>query len=117
MLVGAMYSPSGEADGRHVGTLGNRCRQPERGAARHAAPRLCLRSTRKPVAMSPQIWMPPLMRRPVQMMISVRAGRICWTAFSVATVRFALRPFRFAGSSPGVRGISPSAIAWKRSTT
>ena len=38
------------------------------------------------------------------------------TVFRVAVTRFALRPL-FAGSSPGMRRISPSARAWKRSTT
>ena len=37
------------------------------------------------------------MRRPVQTMISVRAGRISLTAFSDAIVRFALRRPFFAG--------------------
>ena len=34
-------------------------------------------------------------------MISVRAGRISFTALSVAVTRFARRPFPFAGASPG----------------
>ena len=70
-----------------------------------------------PEAMSPQIWTSPLMRGPVQMMIALRARRICCTAFSEPIVRFPLRwPF-FTGSSPGQRRISPSAIAWKHSMT
>ena len=57
------------------------------------------------------------MRRPVQTMISVRVGRSCRTAFRDAIVRFALRrPFAGA-ASPGVRRMSPSAMAWNLSTT
>ena len=60
---------------------------------------------------APQSWTPPLMLSPVQTMISVRAGRISRTSFSEATARFALRrPFPGV-SSPGIRRISPSAIA------
>ena len=65
----------------------------------------------------PQTWIPPLMRRPVQMMISVRAGRISLTAFSDAMARFALRRPLVGVSSPGQRRISPSAMAWNLSTT
>ena len=63
--------------------------------------------------MSPQSWMPPLMRRPVQMMISVRAGRIAFTSFRVAVARVTLRLPRFvcAGASPATRRMSPSASA------
>ena len=54
--------------------------------------------------MSPQICTPPLMRRPVQTMISVRVGRSCRTSFRDAIVRFALRrPFAGA-ASPGEGG-------------
>ena len=54
----------------------------------------------RPIAMSPQTCIPPLVRKPVQMMISVRAGRSSLTTLSVAVTRFALRRF-FAGASPG----------------
>ena len=50
-------------------------------------------------------------------MISVQAGRISFTALSVAVTRFARRPFPFAGASPGQGRMSPSAWALKRSTT
>ena len=61
----------------------------------------CLRSRNRPVEMSPHSWTPPWMRRPVQTMISVRAGRIARTDFSDTISPFALRrPFFVTGSSP-----------------
>ena len=68
----------------------------------NAGQRFCLRSQKSPVAMSPQICTPPLMRRPVQTMISVRVGRSCRTAFRDAIVRFALR-----------RPFAGAAFAWR----
>ena len=90
-----------------------------RTSAACAAYPFCLRSWNIEVAMSPQSWMPPLTRRPVQTMISVRAGRSSFTSFRVAVARLALRLpfFVFAGSSPATRRISPQASALNRSTT
>ncbi len=56
-----------------------------------AAQPLWRRSWKIPVAMSPQICRPPLVRSPVQMMISVRPGRIASTSSRETTMRFALR--------------------------
>ena len=87
------------------------------GRPENAAQR-CLRSQKRPVATSPQYWTPlPRMCSPVQTMISVRAGRSSRTASSETVVRSALRRPFCAGSSPGERRMSPSAIARKRSTT
>ena len=68
----------------------------------NAVQRFCLQSQNRPVAMSPQIWIPRLVRRPAEMMTSVHAGRIYCTAASVAIVRFGFlaRPL-FAGSLLG----------------
>ena len=60
---------------------------------------------------------PPLMRRPVQMMISVRAGRSFLIAFRDAIVRFVLGRAFADVASPGQRRMSPSAMAWNLSTT
>ena len=88
------------------------------GRPENAVQPLCLRSHRSPDATEPQYWIPlPLMRRPVQTMISVRAGRSAWTSFSETVGRFALRRPFGVFSSPGQRRMSPSTIAWKRSTT
>ena len=64
----------------------------------------------------PQSCMPATRAQPVQMMISVRAGRSSFTAFRVAVTRVALRPF-FAGAWPDQGRMSPLACALKRSTT
>ena len=49
--------------------------------------------------MSPQYCLPPRVRSPVQMMISVRAGRMASATSRETTMRFALRrPFAFGAS-------------------
>ena len=76
------------------------------------------RSQNMPRAIDPQTCMPPRVLSPVQMMISVQAGRSSFTAFRLAVTRFALRrPFPIAGCSPGQGRISPSASALNRWTT
>ena len=76
------------------------------------------RSAKMPVAAEPQYWTPPLDRSPVQMMISVRAGRISLTAFSVAVGKPVLRRFPpLAGGSSGQRRMSPLTRALNFSTT
>ena len=64
------------------------------------SPCTCGRGTSR----SPQTCIPPRVRSPVQMMISVRAGRCSFTAFSVAVTRFGFRaslPRRRRLSGPG----------------
>ena len=75
----------------------------------NASQRFCLRSTKRPVSMSPQICTPPLMRRPVQMMISVRAGRSLRTSSSDVIMRFGLRRPSAGISSPGQRNLGAAA--------
>lgn len=62
----------------------------------HAVQPRCLRSHSRPAATSPDNCWPPRVRSPVQMMISVHAGRSSLTAFNVAVTRLGLCPLFFA---------------------
>ena len=79
-------------------------------SSENASQRFCLRSTKRPVAMSPQICTPPLMHEPVQMMISVRAGRSLRTSSSDVIMRFGLRRPSAGISSPGQRNLGAQPI-------
>ena len=70
----------------------------------------CLRSMPRPIASQPQICTPPRVLSPVQMMISVRPGRIASACLRETTVCFALpRPFALGASAGGGNNVAVRA--------
>ena len=64
-----------------------------------------------------QYWMPPLVRRPVQMMISVRGGTELPDVLQQRDRAPGLAPALRRGLVAGQRRMSPSAMALSRSMT